>query len=71
MSSFVRLGAILAANVTSWPRVGVALLICVVVLLAIATALVNLRRAPAPPRAETDPLLLPRAHTADHEPIDV
>lgn len=71
MSGLGLLRAISATDVASWPRVGVALLVCVVILLTIATVLVNLRRNTAPRPAETDPLLLPHAHTSDHEPIDV
>ena len=39
--------SILAAQVTSWPRAGVALLILLLILLIVAAALVNLRGRPA------------------------
>lgn len=71
MIGIALLGVLIAADVTSWPRIGVALLVCVVVLLTIAMLLVNLRRNPSPRPSEPDPLLLPHAHTSDHEPIDV
>lgn len=70
----IRQWAVVATEVTSWPRTGVALLICVLVILAIATIMVNLRGGAAQRGAEVDPLALPhpaRDEAAVHEPIDV
>jgi hypothetical protein len=63
----------LAAQVTSWPRDGVALLIIVVVVLVIAGIVANITQvssrevAPSPPLEPLDAISPPLAETEDRE----